>query len=135
MSLVNAGVVTAPSSIAATGGSALNFASLGPAVNGQVVLAATADTDLRLRRLIKAKATMPTVQATAPNGYTQARTESLFVKPKLLANGKITTNTVKIFVNYDVETTQAEIQELLDVGAQMLFDSDFTAYHKSLSTA
>jgi len=134
MSLQNAGIVTAPSSIAASGGSALNFSSLGPSSNGAVVLYVAADTDLRLRRTLKAIAKTPTVNVSAPNGFTQARTQTLFSKPKLLANGKITVNTVRIEVSYDVETTQTEIQELLDVGAQILCDSDFTSYHKALST-
>jgi len=133
MSLANASIVTAPTSIAASGGSALPFSSLGPVNAGQVVLAATADTDLRTRRLLKCTAKPPTVLSTAPNGYTQAKTETLYVKPKLLANGKITANTVQVTVKYDVETTQTEIQELLDVGAQICCDSDFTAYHKTLN--
>jgi len=133
MSLSNAGIVTAPSSIAATGGTALNFSSVGSPSKGKVSLIVTADTDLRLRRTIDVSASAPTVNAGAPNGYSQARVQFLFRKPKLLANGKITVNTVSVNFGYDVETTQAEIQELLDVASQMCFDADFTPTVKSLS--
>jgi hypothetical protein len=133
MSLSNAAVVTAPSAFGPTGGIALTFASAGSISSGCLTLYVPADTDLRLRRTMKCTAKSPNVQITAPNGYTQARTETLFTKPKLLANGKLTTNTVRISVAYDIETTQLEIQELLDVGAQALVDADFSAYHKALA--
>jgi len=132
MSLVNAGVVTAPSSIAATGGSALAFAA-GQSSATTMHLYVSADTDLRTRRTIDVVIKPPKIQPTAPNGYTQARATATYKKPKLLANGKITVNSVQVSMSYDVETTQAEIQELMDVGAQMIFDADFTALWKNQS--
>lgn len=135
MSLVNAGVVTAPSAFAPTGGTALSFQSLGVQKDGSVVLYVAADTDLRTRRTIMAKVKPPTVNASAPNGYTQARAEVSFHKPKLLANGKVTVNKVNIQVAYDIETTPTEIQEILDVGGQMLTDADFVNVFKALSLA
>lgn len=133
MSLTNASIVTAPSGIAATGGSALAFASMGQAGSNSLLLAASADTDLRLRRTIQVTAKLPAVSVAAPNGYTQARSTMVFKKPKLLANGKITINTVRVEVAYDVESSAAEVQELIDVGAQLLCDSDFTPTHKTLA--
>jgi len=135
MSLQNAGIVTAPSAFTPTGGTALTFVSAGNFAAGKVTLYVAADTDFRVRRTIDVTVKTPTPQLSTPNGYTQARGKAIFKKPKLLANGKITVNTVTVDVAYDVECTQAEIQELMDVGAQMLVDSDFIPVYKALSLA
>lgn len=130
MSLNNAAVVTAPTSIAATGGTALTLASAGSdGITNRLIV--TADTDFRTRRSIVASIKTPKPLATAPNGYTQARSKAVYTKPKLLANTKYTNNTISIEISVDVETTQTEIQELMDVGAQMLFDADFIQLWKT----
>lgn len=135
MSLANAALVVAPTSIAPTGGTALTFSTQGMTAPGEQSLVVLADTDLRLRRSIDVKVKDPKVQLTAPNGYTQARRSCLFKKPKLLANGKITVNTSKVEVSYDIETTPTEIQELIDIAAQMASDADFVPTLKTGSQA
>jgi hypothetical protein len=100
-----------------------------------VILYVPADTDLRTRRTILARIKSPVVNASSPNGYTQARAEVTFFKPKLLANGKVTTNKLGVFASYDFETTPTETQELLDIGGQILTDPDFVSVFKSLSLA
>jgi hypothetical protein len=133
MSLSSATIKVAPTSVAATGGSDLAFSSLGNLSNGKLTLAALSDTDLRLRRTIDMSVKNPMPSVSGPNGYTQARTSGIFKYPKLLANGKITVATVRVEVAYDVEYTQTEVQQLIDVGAQMLCDPDFTPTFKTLS--
>lgn len=135
MSILNAGVVTAPSAFAPTGGTALTFASLGTQKDGAVVLYVPADTDFRTRRTILAKVKHPAVNASAPNGYTQARSEMTYFQPLLLTNGKVTTNKVMISMSYDVETDATEVSMLADVGAQLLTDAEFRAVFTSLSLA
>lgn len=134
MSLINAAVVTAPTSIAPTGGTALAFVATQNNGNS-VTLAVASDADMRLRRSITATISPPKVSASAPNGYSQQRNEVKFKKPKLLANGKYTTNEVILTMRVDPETTQVEIQELIDVGAQMFFDADFVNFWKLQSLA
>jgi len=133
MPLNNASVVIAPTSITASGGTALTWSSLGNLGNSKITLAALVDTDFRLRRTIDVNVKAPSVNANSPNGYTQARVSFLFKKPKLLANGKVTVNTARLEFAYDVETTQAEVQELLDIAAQISCDGDFTPTVKTLS--
>lgn len=132
MALLNAAIVTAPTSIAPTGGSALTFSSNGIS-NGVAELIVPADTDQRIRRSLTVSAKSPKASTSAPNGYTQSRVTMLYRKPKLLANGKITVATAKVEFAYDVENTQLEIQELLDVAAQLCSDADFTPVVKLLS--
>jgi len=129
MAISNAVLNTAPTSITVTGGSALTFTSMAPGAKNELIV--SADTDLRTRRTMTVEAKMAKPAVGAPNGYSQQRMTVLYRKPKLLANGKIIVNTVRVEMAYDVETTQTEIQELMDVGAQTLFDADFTALWKA----
>jgi len=119
--------------MAPTGGSTLTFGAKGSELN-KVNLYVPADTDLRLRREIACTTKDPKVSTSAPNGYTQARASAQLKSPLLLDNGAITVNTVTIQVSFDVETTDAEKDELLVLGSQMLNDADFLALFKDLST-
>jgi hypothetical protein len=130
MSINNASLVTAPTSIVVTGGTALAFASSG-LVDGVNPLFVSADTDFRTRRTLTISAKPAKPSPSAPNGYTQLRMSAIYRKPKTLANGKITVNTLKAEMAYDVETTQAEIQELVDILAQLGCDADFTQLWKA----
>jgi hypothetical protein len=120
------------STIAGTGGTAVNWTKMGQ-VGNKVSLAVTSDADLRSRRTLDVVAKAPSVNPGAPNGYTQARVTKVYKQPLLLENGSITVNTVKVEVAYDVETSAAEIQELVDQGAQLLFDADLVSVDKTLS--
>lgn len=131
MSLSNASTLTG-ATISASGGTAVTWATLGLVGNKNIIVV-PADTDFRVRRQIDVTVKQPSVQASAPNGYTQARVTAFYKKPILLANGKITVNTVKVEVAYDVESTAAQIQDMLDTGAQFMFDADFTPAFKTLS--
>lgn len=133
MSLKTA-VVKTGATHAPTGGSDLTFSDFGT-VGNVVNLSVPADTDMRLRRTITGSFKAPRVNTSSPNGYTQARAVLTFKKPKLLANGKITVNSIQVSISYDWEATAAEKQELLDVAAQMAYDSDFTSYFKDLNPA
>lgn len=131
---LSAATTLSGATISASGGTTVNWASTG-LVGSKNTLVVTADTDFRTRRQIDAVIKQPNPQASAPNGYTQCRGSLLYKKPILLANGKITVNTVLVQVAYDVETSAAQVQDMLDVGAHFCFDSDFTAVVKSLSLA
>jgi hypothetical protein len=131
MALNNATTLSG-ATFAGTGGTTVNWSSMGQNGNKHPLVVST-DTDLRVRRSIDVSARTPAPSSSAPNGYTQARVSKLYKQPLLLDNGKITVNTCKVEVAYDVETTPEEIQALLDVGAQMLFDADFIGVDLTLS--
>lgn len=131
MALSNANTLSG-ATITASGGTAVTWATQG-LVGNKNVLVVPADTDFRVRRQIDAVVKQPSPSASAPNGYTQARASVLYKKPILLANGKITVNTVRVEVAYDVETSAAQLTDMLDTGAQMCFDADFTPVFKQLS--
>lgn len=122
------------STIAGTGGTAVNWTKMGQ-IGNKVSLAVTADADLRSRRSLDVTAKQPSISASAPNGYTQARVTKVYKQPLVLDNGNLTVNTVKVEVAYDVETSATEIQDLLDQGAQMCFNADLSSVDKTLSLA
>lgn len=129
MSVQNASLTSAPSSYTITGGTALAFSSMGPAVDGAAVLVATADTDLRTRRSLRVASKPARVSPGAPNGYTQERRTLTFYQPIALANGKYTVNTVQVTMAYDIEAAAAKVTELRDLVAQALgLDSDFADF-------
>jgi len=132
MSLNNASIVTAPSSIAATGGTTLSFELFQSPRPGTSVLYVPADSDFRLRRTLTARIGQPTASKASPDGYTQAWADMRYFRPRLLANGLYTIDSVYVKVSRSVEAPAADVQHLLDVGAQMLFDSDFTPTFKDL---
>jgi hypothetical protein len=118
--------------ITPSGGTALVFDSMGTS-EYKNTLFVPADTDLRTQRRIVCTAKWPKVQSSAPNGYTQARANAVIKIPLELDNGAITYNTIVIGFNTDVETSSAEKDAMLLLGAQVFTDSDFTGFLKNLS--
>lgn len=131
MALNGAGILVG-ATISPTGGTATTFASAG-IQNSVQTLNNNDDTDLRTRRQIVASTKSPSVLASAPNGYTQARNSVTIKWPQTLTNGKVSVDTMRIELSRDVETTQAEVLEYLKQGAQVLIDSDFLDYWYDLN--
>lgn len=80
--------------------------------------------------LIKFSTKEPYVDSSAPNGYTQKRSEVYVSVPLALDNGNYTKNTLRITLSVDHETTDAEVQSMLVLGAQLLHDTDFSDFWK-----
>jgi len=123
MSLNNASV-SSGATVAPTGGTALAFASRG-IIGSSNTLYVDADTDSRTRRSLVCTVKDAKISASAPNGYTQQRTAFVFKSPLTLDNGNVTVNKVNIEFAFDVETTDAEIEELRVIAAQICCDADF----------
>lgn len=109
---------------APTGGSATSFVSLGQ-TDGSNRLYIDDGASLILRKTMLATTRPPVANASAPNGYTQQRSSLVFHLPKLLANGNYTTNTVRIEVAFDPETTEAERDLMRELIAHVGVDVDF----------
>lgn len=78
---------------------------------------------------------VPKVSPTAPNGFTQNRNIVKLTWPKVLANGSTTLNSVSMNMGVDVETSDAEVQTMLSLAAQIATDPDFSDYWKKQSLA
>jgi hypothetical protein len=77
----------------------------------------------------------PKVNSGSPNGYTQARSSVKLSVPLALDNGNRTVNTFTLSLSVDPETTDAEIESMLVLAAQLLHDSDFSDFWKKQSLA
>jgi hypothetical protein len=75
------------------------------------------------------------VSDSAPGGYTQQRATMLLKKPKVLANGNRTVNTARYELAYDPETTNAEIEEMVETSAQCIGTSAFLPFYQTLNLA
>lgn len=106
-----------------SGGTAMALTSQGIS-NDKNRFVVDADEDLRTQRSLEYSVRRPKPQASAPNGYTQARVSGIFKIPRILANGAISVDTITISLNADVETTVAQKTEMLKLGAQMFVDSE-----------
>lgn len=72
------------------------------------------DADMRTRRSLDVKVTLAKPSKNAPNGYTQHRVSFYFKDPIVLANGLITVNGNRSELHFDVGSTDAQLQGLLD---------------------
>jgi hypothetical protein len=131
MPLQTASILSGPTA-SFSGGSALVFTAKSVG-SDEVVLMVPADTDFRTRRTVTAKVSAPKVSSGAPNGYTQARNQMTLRFPRVLANGKYTVDTMRIELARDVETSEANVAEMLLQAGQALLDTDFTSYWKQQS--
>lgn len=117
-----------------SGGSATSFVSLGQS-EGKNKLFFDEGLSLILRKTCLATSKPPVPNAGAPNGYTQQRTTIVLHSPKLLANGEYTTNSAKIEVSHDPETSAAEITALWEMIAHFAVDADFAEMRDDGSVA
>jgi len=128
-----------------------DFAPLGgatfPATGGTGLTVSTAGTDLNLHRLFVPVDSIPVQRtfdftvirpkpnASAPNGYTQARREVVIKYPILLDNGLYTTNTARISISSDIEFSDSEMRHLRDLAVQAINESDMDSFYNDLATA
>lgn len=133
MTIANASIPMG-ATLAPTGGTARTLVSLG-SNPGENKLFLEDGSSLILRMNILATSKLPSPNASKPNGYTQQRSTLNFQRPKLLANGNYTTNSARVEISYDPESTTAEIQELLDAVGLSTVDTDFDGLWFSGSTA
>lgn len=130
MTIRNSEILLDPST-AFTGGTAkpLSFLSFD---KGQFRLFLDGTTVLdRTEAEFSAKSARP--KTDAPNGYTQQRRTANLRVPKTLANGKLTYATVTVSISSDIEHTDAEVDTLRAYGAQLLMETDYNAFWRSLS--
>lgn len=77
-------------------------------------------TSLVVRNSASFSVKSPKVNASAPSGYTQARSTILLRFPVTAADSTITYSTLKIELATDISMSSAQIDTLRSLGAQML---------------
>lgn len=124
---ISAASVLVDGTVAATGGTATTFITKGATLNEHRVVLNDSSEFVSQTKL-EFKTREPVVNAAAPNGYTQKRNSVKCLKPLILDNGGITTNSFDISISVDVETTDAEILTLRSLLAQIATDSDYDSF-------
>lgn len=114
-------------SISVTGGTATGVVSLGNTQDKHPVILDDAST-YQNHTGIEFAVKRPRVSDTAPNGYTQMRNTVVIRIPLLLDNGKYTTNTVRIEMSTDPETTSSERGTLQQLAAFICSDADLDQF-------
>lgn len=128
-SIVKSGVTA----MTPTGGSDITLNEDGVSINNGLHVSVTADADYRTRRNLTVKYKLPTY---AQDGeYSKDKKSMVFVQPQILASGKTVYNLIRIEREVHPECTAADALDLNMIGAQLLTDSDYTAFWSGGSLA
>lgn len=112
--------------VAATGGTALVFADNGVTIPNGVQLVVPADTTYATRRSATARVRQP---ALGRDGvYGKDKKSISFTVPMTLASGKIVNNVIRVEREVHPELVAATANEMNLIAAQLLTDSDASAF-------
>lgn len=114
--------------VATTGGTATTLKSKGNTLDRHDLLLDDGST-LGGQTVVSASVKSPKVSAGAPSGYTQAR-NTMYVKVPFTvpSTSLLTSQTIRMEIATDIETTDAQKLSLRVLAAQLLADSDYTAF-------
>jgi hypothetical protein len=126
-------VILVGGTTSSTGGTSTPFIDKGSSGSGERKLILDDGSDYIDSTIVSLSIKDPVANNGAPNGYTQQRSSIKAVVPLELANGNRTTNTVTIQFSCDPETTDAQKAALIELGAQLLIQSDMESFWKQQS--
>lgn len=133
MALQTAIVKGGASAMTPTGGSDVTFTPDGQTVANGIHLADASQTDFRIRKNMTIKNKVPT--QTASGVFSKDKKSVTYVAPKILADGSVVYNLIRIEREVHPESTAAEALDLNMIGAQILSDADFATFFSSGSLA
>lgn len=125
MGLKNMSLLTGATN-SASGGSALVFADVGTTVPNGVALVVPATADYRVRQSCTAKYRAPRILS--DGSYTRDSKSISYNVPLILATGKIVNNVIRVEREVHPEMSAAAALDLNTILAQLMFDSDTTAF-------
>lgn len=133
MSLTNCSLLTG-NTISATGGTARPLSVSGESIPNGLKLRDLSVTDLRVQPTLTVSTTMPSVDS---SGKVTGRFKSkvVYVEPFIQADGTISFDVIRIERSVSAERPAAQVAAMNNVGAQTLFDADFTGFWASGSVA
>lgn len=127
MGLKTMSLVAAPTSITPAGGTALVFAEDGVTVANGLHLIVPADADYQTRRVVTVK-NRPATLDPKTGSYSKDKKSICLAQPKILADGRVIFNTIRLEREVHPSMTAAENLELNNLGAQLLVDSDVASF-------
>lgn len=133
MSIENMSLLKDATAGSVTGGTAMALSSDGVEVKNGKHLADSGESNFLIRTNMTLRTRNPVRQADGT--YTKGKRWVTVVSPKILADGTTTFNLSRHEIEIHPETTDAEISNMLFLGAQVFTDSDLTSFHKIGSLA
>lgn len=133
MSLSSISAVTAPTSIATTGGTAKTLSEIDRKANGNLVVADLSEDDVRKRITAEFGISEPRPNSGAPLGYSQARARCYLKVPVVVDGTVATVNSMKIEASWDPATPIADRDVLIDLAAQLIFLADNRSFFTDLN--
>lgn len=118
--------------VAATGGTDVTLVSLG--IRGNVnPMSFSTDANLATRRSIEFGIKPVSVSPSSPGQMTLARNTVKFRQPKTLVSLEKAINGFNVEVFYHPETTQAEVEQIMETLAQVTGGVNFMSFYKDQS--
>lgn len=129
MALANSQMLSGVTSIAPTGGTAFTLSSSPVQIVGgkHLINAAVADARVRPNATFKSKV----ARMGNDGAWSKGKREAVYCVPKLLADGTTKFPLVRVTVEDHPEMTQAEIDHLWEVGAQICFDAEYLPWRRT----
>lgn len=132
MGIKSSSLIENPTSITVTGGTALAFTEDGEEVKNGVHTSAASVADFRVRPSIVAKNRNPVNR----NGvFSKGKRWLTLISPQLLDDETYVHNVIRIEVEMHPEMTGAEVKSFLDLGSQLMFDTDYRTFLETGSLA
>lgn len=120
-----------------TGGTAINLVSMGLQGNANRCFVSQ-DTSLLTRRTVEFSVKESKPNAASPGGQTQPRRKVILTVPRQITVNGVLVNTsdkVTIEMSTDISATNAQIDNLRFLAAQLLADTEYNEFYRSLSLA
>jgi len=117
----------ASATVTPSGGTALAFAEDGVSIPNGVHLIVPADADYQTRRQLTAKYRPPSLDVKT-GSYSKDKKSISLALPQVLPDGRVVFNTIRIEREVHPSLSAANALELCNLGAQLLVDSDVTAF-------
>lgn len=134
MSLKQLSINVDATSVSPTGGTATPVIIKQQDFSNVVAILANGS-NLKDQTVLKFVARDPKANDAGANGYSQARTAVNLIRPKVLSNNALTHNTAGFTLSFDIETTAAEVDDMLYSMAQIICSADARDFFKSQVTA
>lgn len=119
--------LSASATVSASGGSALVFADDGVTISNGVHLIVPADADYQTRRTVTAKYKPPTV-VPKTGAYGKDKKSISLTLPQVLTDGSVIFNVIRIEREVHPSLPAETAVEMNNLAAQLLVDSDVTAF-------
>lgn len=130
MSVQNATLLVG-GTVAATGGVSTMFVPNGASVTGGIQIVDSSNNNAVTRASLTCRTIKQATLNTATGTFDgKIKRQVQLVRPKILASGKVQFPLIRIEMEFSPENTDAEISALLNEGAQLCVDADFTSFWK-----